>query len=368
MKKIILLAGIAVFIMTACQNQNTFTLTGKFANNEQDGKMVYLQQFDSIYRMRNAIDSIKVENGKFVFSGIAKETPDVRFISVDESVMPATFIVEKGKIELSFDSVLKPVVKGTPMNDQYQQFETARTSIFEKLSSLCEKNQDIDIRSEQFQKYQDEFNGMREECGNIAYNFIKPNITNPVGQYSLLDNLAFLKDSQSKELISLSTPDFKNLAIVQRHSKEIETRLATAVGKQFTDVKGLNFDGKEVKLSDYVGKGKVVLIDFWASWCGPCVGEIPNVISVYQKYKNKGFEIVGISLDEKKEDWKKATDNLKITWPQFSNLKGWNEDSAVAYGVNSIPHTVLIDKDGVIIERGLRGDALKFKLEELFGK
>jgi len=364
MRKIILLAGIAVFIMTACQNQNTFTLTGKFANNEQDGKIVYLHNPDST----NVIDSTKVEKDKFVFKGVAKETPVVRFVSVDESVMPATFIVEKGKIEMIFDTVLKPAVKGTPMNDQYQQFETARASIFEKMQSFWEKYKDVNFTSEQFQEYKDESKRIQDEIENIVYEFVKPNITNPIGQYFLIDNRFYLKDSQLKELISLATPDFKNSEIVQNLEKRIEKREATAAGKQFTDVKGLNFDGKEVKLSDYAGKGKVVLVDFWASWCGPCVREIPNVITVYQKYKNKGFEIVGISLDEKKEDWKKATDNLKITWPQFSNLKGWEEDGAVAYGVNSIPHTVLIDKDGVILERGLRGDALKFKLEELFGK
>jgi thioredoxin-related protein len=94
---------------------------------------------------------------------------------------------------------------------------------------------------------------------------------------------------------------------------------------------------------------------------------MPELITIYQQYKNKGFEIVGISLDESKENWNRATENLKITWPQFSNLKGWEEDCARIYGVNGIPHTILIDRDGKIIEHELDGFALKFKLEELLG-
>ena len=334
MKKIILLVSIAAFIMTACENRNTFTLTDTFINNDQDGKVVYLKKPDSNFRKSNVIDSAKVEKNRFVFKGIAKEMPFVQLISVDESVMPAAFIVEKGKIEMNFDSVLNATVKGTPMNDQYQQFETESAKGIE----------------------------------NTDYNFIKSNITNPMGQYFLIRNQYYLEDSQLKELISQSSPDFQNTGIVQKLQKRIEKREATAVGKQFTDLKGLTPAGKAAALSDYAGKGKVVLIDFWASWCGPCRQSMPDLVATYQKYKNKGLEIVGISLDNNKDAWAKATDDLKITWPQFSNLKGWDEDCAVTYGVNSIPHAILIDKDGKIIARGVGEDELNMKLEELLGK
>ena len=123
--------------------------------------------------------------------------------------------------------------------------------------------------------------------------------------------------------------------------------------------------GKTHKLSEYVGKGKIVLIDFWASWCPPCRRDMPNMVEVYKQYKSKGFEIVGISLDSKQEAWEKGVKDLQITWPQLSDLKGWKNDGAALYGVNSIPHTVLVDKDGTILAKGLHAKEIGEKLKEL---
>ena len=371
MKKIVLFLGIAACIFTACQDRNAYTLTGRFADNRQDGKTVYLQKLDSNFRVSDADDSTKVENGIFSFKGIAENVPVVQFIFINDSIESAAFVVEKGKIEMNFDSVLNVTLKGTVMNNQYKEFKAKRDSMFEKMGSARMKYEEIkeagNLTLEQFQEFKTTSKKQWEELGNIVFNYIKPDIKNPAGQYFLIDNQYCMKDDQLKELISLSTSDFQNSERIQKMKERIEKREATAVGKYFTDVKGLNFNGKEVSLSDYAGKGKVALVDFWASWCGPCIYYMPDVVKIYQQYKNKGFEIVGISLDINKDNWKKSTDDLKITWPQFSNLKGWDEDCAVAYGINSIPQTILIDKDGKIIERGLDADALRFELEKLLG-
>ena len=139
---------------------------------------------------------------------------------------------------------------------------------------------------------------------------------------------------------------------------------ATAVGQKFTDFEMQTPDGKSVKLSDYVGKGKVVLVDFWASWCGPCRREMPNLVEAYAKFKGKNFEIVGVSLDQDGAAWKEAINKLNMTWPQMSDLKFWQSEGAQLYAVNSIPHTVLIDGDGTIIARGLHGEELQTKIAE----
>ena len=139
----------------------------------------------------------------------------------------------------------------------------------------------------------------------------------------------------------------------------------TAVGTQFVDFEMQTPEGKSVKLSDYVGKGKVVLVDFWASWCGPCRREMPNLVETYAKYKGKNFEIVGVSLDQDGAAWKEAIKKLDMTWPQMSDLKFWQSEGAQLYAVNSIPHTVLIDGDGTIIARGLHGEGLQAKLAEV---
>ena len=371
MKKIIFFVLTVVCALTACTDKNAYTLTGTFATKDQDGTIVYLQQLDSLFRVHGIIDSVKVENSKFVFKGIAKELPVVQIVTVKYSVEPVEYIVEKGKIEINYDSELKATVKGTALNDKYQQFESARDSMFAKGMSAYQKFEDLkksgNLTPEQFQEFNESSTQLRDSVSKLCYDFIKPYMATPAGQYFFIDNSFYIKDDQQKDIISSAPSDFINLKYIQNLKKGVESREATSVGKQFTDVKGFNLDGKKVSLSDYAGKGKVVLVDFWASWCGPCVESIPDLVPVYQEYKKKGLEIVGISLDERKEDWKKAVKDLNITWPQISNLKGWNEDCSVAYGVFAIPQTVLIDKDGKIIERNISEDALIFKLKELLG-
>ena len=120
-----------------------------------------------------------------------------------------------------------------------------------------------------------------------------------------------------------------------------------------------------LKISDVVSKNKYTLIDFWASWCGPCRREMPNVVAAYKEYNKKGFGIVGVSLDSDAEAWKKAIKDMGMTWDHMSDVKGWQCEGAALYGVNSIPATVLVAQDGTIIARNLRGEAIKEKLAEL---
>ena len=124
-------------------------------------------------------------------------------------------------------------------------------------------------------------------------------------------------------------------------------------------------DGNMHKLSEYIAANKVTLVDFWASWCGPCRAEMPAVKAAYDAYKDKGFGIVGVSLDNNKEAWVKAIADLGIEWAQISDLQGWNCAGAKLYGVNSIPATVLVAQDGTILARNLRGEAIQEKLAEV---
>ena len=141
------------------------------------------------------------------------------------------------------------------------------------------------------------------------------------------------------------------------------TEPATETKTTYTDISLPGPQGQTVKVSDYVGKNKLVLIDFWASWCGPCMGEMPNVVKAYEMFHAKGLEIVGVSLDKNKASWLAAVEQTGQKWPQMSDLKGWECEGAALYGIQSIPANVLINAQGEIVAQNLRGDALLKEVE-----
>ncbi len=141
-----------------------------------------------------------------------------------------------------------------------------------------------------------------------------------------------------------------------------------APGKAFHELVMNDMNGQEVRLSQWVGRGNYVLIDFWASWCGPCRQEMPNVVANYEKYHAKGFEVVGVSFDQKKDAWVNAVQQLGMRWPQMSDLKGWQCAASEVYGIRSIPASVLVDPKGTIVAIDLRDKALGKKLKEIYGE
>ena len=139
-------------------------------------------------------------------------------------------------------------------------------------------------------------------------------------------------------------------------------------GTMFHELTMKDMEDREVKLSQWAGKGNYVLVDFWASWCGPCRQEMPNVIQNYERYHAKGFEVVGVSFDQKKDAWVAAVQQMGMRWPQMSDLKGWQCAASDIYGIRSIPASVLLDPQGKIIAIDLRGNALGAKLKEIYGE
>ncbi len=140
------------------------------------------------------------------------------------------------------------------------------------------------------------------------------------------------------------------------------------IGKQFIDLEAADENGESHALSEYAGKGKWVLLDFWASWCGPCRAEMPNVKTAYRKYHDKGFEIVGFSFDEKKKAWLKAINDMNLTWIHLSDLKGWGSIAAEIYEIEGIPDNLLIDPKGKIVAHDLRGEELQQALAKFIGE
>ena len=146
-------------------------------------------------------------------------------------------------------------------------------------------------------------------------------------------------------------------------NEEIDMAAATGINSKFVDLGLPGPQGQTVWVGDYVGQNKLVLIDFWASWCGPCIRELPNVVKAYERFHDKGLEIVGVSLDKDKASWLAAIEQTGQKWPQMSDLKGWDIEGAALYGIQSIPANVLINEQGEIVARDLRGDALLKEIE-----
>ena len=146
-------------------------------------------------------------------------------------------------------------------------------------------------------------------------------------------------------------------------NEEIDLAAATGINSKFVDLGLPGPQGQTVWVGDYVGQNKLVLIDFWASWCGPCIRELPNVVKAYERFHDKGLEIVGVSLDKDKASWLAAIEQTGQKWPQMSDLKGWDCAGAQIYGIQSIPANVLIDSQGKIVARDLRGDFLLKEVE-----
>ena len=317
------------------------------------------------------IDTIKVTNGKFTYQGKSQENT---FLGLTTNGNHHVIFIADGT-PVSID-MSTSIVKGSALNEKLNKVDLHLDEINGKGMKLIEPymNAQKEGKSEKellelsasitegLKPIQDELTAyckqvIKENQDNVIPAFVIPNV---MYDYSFEE----LKEITDSKYVYANHP---MMAPLKRYIVEEEKKQAI-IGKQFIDLEENDVDGKAHKLSEYVGKGNYVLIDFWASWCGPCMAEMPNVKANYEKYKAKGFNVVGLSFDRAKEPWVKTIKEKELNWVHLSDLKFWQSIAASTYSINSIPASLLVDPTGKVIARDLRGDNLGNKLAEIYGE
>ncbi|MCC8154776.1 MAG: AhpC/TSA family protein, partial [Tannerellaceae bacterium] len=361
------LAALSVVTFTAFSNpqQNDYKIVGAVSNAGLNGKYVYLYEYG--VENLSPLDSAKVQDRRFIFNG-SQSQPVLRTVRFSNSDVPlkraaegenpifsSTFILEEGNIRILLDTVSYAV--GTAENDALKELQSYLITQRKSQQSLM---QNFDTASDgEKGMIELEYKAIGRDITGKVKEYITKNPDKVSGGKILYDFRHSLTEDERRELLAKANNTFKSVPTTKLVIDHLNVLAKVAVGQKFTDFEMADTEGNVHSLSDYVGKGKVVLIDFWTSWCPPCRKEMPELVRIYAENKNKGFEIVGISLDSNKEAWEKGIKDLKITWPQLSDLKGWSNTGAALYGVNFIPHMLLIDRDGKIIAKNLHGTDLE---------
>ena len=366
MKKYLSLA--ASLLMVACSQKPGFEIQGTVADSQADGKQVYLVK----YGEEAPIDSAVVTNGAFTFQG-EQATPtlcvlyvgdqEMRRVSAGENApYTAIFTLENARLQAVLNEEA-PAVSGTPENDAFKALQDQVKGIRAKAEPLTDqlKSADEAVKEAAMEQYE----AIEAKASQALKAYIEANCDKQVAAKVFSDARYDLSDEDQEAILAKANDTFKAVRGIDKMIEHLNILKNSAVGKKFIDFEMADAEGKMHKLSEFVGNGKVVLIDFWASWCPPCRADMPNLVAAYKQYKSKGFEIVGISLDSKADAWAKGVQDLGITWTQLSDLQGWKNAGAALYGVNSIPHTILVDKDGTILCKKLHGKEIAAKLEEI---
>jgi len=351
MKKIVLFIFVA-FCISSCKN-STFTIHGSVENKELNGKTVFIKE--RINREWITIDSTIIENQNFAFNGkcdTAKITYLVYEFPETNKVRQA-FVLENGNITAVIDTTGFMVIKGTKQNDLLQTYQDEK-NIFNKKSEAFYKSHKDSLKSpDQSMLFSKEVEKLNQQEVSIDKKFATEHVNSLVGTHVFMNSFYGLTLLEKEAVVNLMNPDTKNIKRILEIIADIEVEKKVAVGNKFTDIKLPGIHGDSIALSDLVGKTDFVLVDFWASWCGPCMQFLPELQAFYTKHKGSNLEILGVSLDENNDAWKSTVAVHKISWKLVSDLKGWKCQGSRAYAVNSIPSTVLIDKSGKIVGKNL---------------
>ena len=377
MKNIKFFLGAAVIILMPsvlmAQTAN-YMLNGKVGKLSAPAK-AYLMYSNAAGRQT---DSTTINNGAFVFSGTLDQ-PKSAYLIISKSGTgigsnDASYIdlyLEPGNISVvSPDSIDNAKITGGSVNADNAKLQVALTTVNAKMQALNKDYQaatDEQRKSKEFgDNIQKRSDSIGKEQKGVYLAFIKANPNSLISLFALKNYGGGIPDAAEVEpVFNLLSESVRSTKMGTDYAADIAKMKKTAIGATAPDFTMADTAGKQVSLHDF--KGKYLLVDFWASWCGPCRAENPNVVKAYNTYKDKNFTILGVSLDQpgKKDNWLKAINDDHLTWTQVSDLKFWKNEAAQLYAVQAIPQNFLIGPDGKIVAKNIRGDELEKKLAEL---
>lgn len=360
-----------LFISTYLMSANIqYKINGK-TDLTCNGQQVMLFQFQGEDVLH--VDTTIIKNGEFVFEGKA-DTLHFAIITsgnYPHKVRSTRLMLENGVINVYLDTISK--IGGTKLNDIYQPFLAEYNSRYykiNKLNDLMQSDRIAKVKNDTI--YRDSW----MKLFALEKEFLINNITNSLGIILFKEKYEHMNWYTFEEVYASSDDQIKNDPEIKKYVRwrekqktndiERDKKMLELTGKKYTDFVFMTDTGEKVKLSDYIGKSKYILLDFWASWCGPCMQEQPFIKKVYNNYKNKGLNILGISLDSNEGAWKIGIKKTLSNWTQLCDLKAGDSGIKDAYRFNGIPHTVLIDQNGTIVVSGLRGVLLENYIAALF--
>jgi peroxiredoxin len=312
-----------------------------------------------------------VKNGTFTMEGEAIEYPQIVFLTTPGKRERSSFFLENAEITITgnVDSLSKATVAGSKTQDEYltciNAINTFRGSFESKNKDLKSARENKDtVRMDQIKK---EIDMIMTEVNTIQKNFVRNNPSSYASPVILQGLLNTTDHSEFESLVKNLDSNVGRTPEVVFLKRRISERKVVEIGQKAPDFTLNDVNGVPVSLSSKIGT-KLLLIDFWAAWCAPCRAENPNLVKVYNEFKSKGFDVLGVSLDRKKEDWIQAIAKDNLTWTQVSDLLYWNSPVARSYLVTAIPANFLLDKNGIIIAKNIRGEALSAKVKELLDK
>ena len=374
MKKILLSLTVIVGVVACNSKPEGFVLNGTLTGDVENGTQIFLRKIDENNQPYD-IDTTTVENGKFTISGPA-DSPDLIYVFVDKIQGYTPVVAEKGEIEFSAqkDSLNFAKVKGTVQNNIFFNYLSESRALSDQAMSIQKDMQNANMSGNEAtaNSLRDEFAELQEEYKNFELNFIKNNPNGLISALLIEKGLGtrMIESDEAQKMYDALTPEIKETLPAKNILKSLEVAKAreekgksTEIGATAPNFSGPTPDGKELSLKEAMGK--VTIIDFWAAWCKPCRVENPNVVKIYNKYHPKGLNIIGVSLDRKEEDWKKAIADDKLSWNHISSLDYFNDAVAKLYNVEAIPATFILDENGVIVAKNLRGPELESKISEL---